>query len=57
MTNDKLDLQECLEHGRTAKVRVLPTVACAWTLGKMDLMGNLPIMSRSREHIESVVHP
>lgn len=29
MTNDKLDLQECLEHGRTAKVST-PVSVCVF---------------------------
>uniref|UniRef100_A0A3Q3FVU5 DNA (cytosine-5-)-methyltransferase n=1 Tax=Labrus bergylta TaxID=56723 RepID=A0A3Q3FVU5_9LABR len=51
MTNDKLDLQECLEHGRTAKFEKLRTITTRSNSVKQGKDEHFPVYMDSKEDI------
>ncbi|XP_042246254.1 DNA (cytosine-5)-methyltransferase 3A-like isoform X6 [Thunnus thynnus] len=51
MTNDKLDLQECLEHGRTAKFEKLRTITTRSNSVKQGKDEHFPVYMDNKEDI------
>ncbi|XP_035534005.1 DNA (cytosine-5)-methyltransferase 3A-like isoform X7 [Morone saxatilis] len=51
MTNDKLDLQECLEHGRTAKFEKLRTITTRSNSVKQGKDEHFPVFMDNKEDI------
>ncbi|XP_068433607.1 DNA (cytosine-5)-methyltransferase 3A-like isoform X2 [Clinocottus analis] len=51
MTNDRLDLQECLEHGRTAKFEKLRTITTRSNSVKQGKDEHFPVFMDSKEDI------
>ncbi|KAJ3606167.1 hypothetical protein NHX12_025688 [Muraenolepis orangiensis] len=51
MTNDRLDLQECLEHGRTAKFEKLRTITTRSNSVKQGKDEHFPVYMDSKEDI------
>ncbi|XP_039872980.1 DNA (cytosine-5)-methyltransferase 3A-like [Simochromis diagramma] len=51
MANDKLDLQECLEHGRTAKFEKLRTITTRSNSVKQGKDEHFPVYMDNKEDI------
>ncbi|KAK1888938.1 DNA (cytosine-5)-methyltransferase 3A [Dissostichus eleginoides] len=51
MSNDRLDLQECLEHGRTAKFEKLRTITTRSNSVKQGKDEHFPVFMESKEDI------